>query len=158
LGFESCCTKYTSAGIEKAIFLHDGIVAYRLGKGCNSLVTIEQSFREDAREHAKPAAQINEDEEKFFYRITVEILLAAMRINGFPELKASAMGTKFVDIITKKGIAYAKFVCGLEQGNPDSPTVANLVIKLKHDVWSFICKKMKSISEKKKPSMTTKIQ
>jgi len=76
-----------------------------------------------------------------------------MRINGFPEqgfleLKASAMGTKFVDIITKKGIAYAKFVCGLEQGNPDSPTVANLVIKLKHDVWNYISKKVKSIFEK----------
>ena len=149
------CTKYTSAGIEKANFLHDGIVAYRPGKGCNSLVTIEQSFREDVREHDGPAAQIDEDEEKFFDRIPVEILLAAMRINGFPEqgfleLKASAMGTKFVDIITKKGIAYAKFVCGLEQGNPDSPTVANLVIKLKHDVWSFISEKAKSIFEKNK--------
>ena len=147
------CTKYTSAGIEKANFLHDGIVAYRPGKGCNSLVTIEQSFREDVREHDGPAAQIDEDEEKFFDRIPVEILLAAMRINGFPEqgfleLKASAMGTKFVDIITKKGIAYAKFVCGLEQGNPDSPTVANLVIKLKHDVWNYISTKVKSIFEK----------
>jgi len=144
------CTKYTSAGIEKANFLHDGIVAYRPGKGYNSLVTIEQSFREDVREHSGPAAQIDEDEEKFFDRIPVEILLAAMRINGFPEqgfleLKASAMGAKFVDIITKKGIAYAKFVCGIEQGNPDSPTVANLVIKLKHDVWNFISKQAKSI-------------
>jgi len=152
------CTKYTSAGIEKANFLHDGIVAYRPGKGCNSLVTIEQSFREDVREHSGPAAQIDEDEEKFFDRIPVEILLAAMRVNGFPEqgfpeqgfleLKASAMGTKYVDIITKKGIAYAKFVCGLEQGNPDSPTVANLVIKLKHDVWNFISKQAKRIFEK----------
>jgi len=144
------CTKITSKGIEQAGFLHDGIVAYRPGKGCGSLVTIEQSFREDCREHCIPTAQVDEDEEKFFDRIPVEILLAAMRINGFPEqgfleIKASGMGAKYVDIITKKGIAYAKFVCGLEQGNPDSPTVANLVIKLKHDVWNFISEKVAKI-------------
>ena len=149
------CTKITSKGIEKAGFLHDGIVAYRPGKGCGSLVTIEQSFREDCREHSTPTAQVDEDEEKFFDRIPVEILLAAMRINGFPEqgfleIKASGMGAKYVDIITKKGIAYAKFVCGLEQGNPDSPTVANLVIKLKHDVWNFISEKVAKIYEKNK--------
>ena len=149
------CTKYTSEGIEKAGFLHDGIVAYRPGKGCGSLVTIEQSFREDCREHSTPTAQVDEDEEKFFDRIPVEILLAAMRVNGFPEqgfleIKASGMGAKYVDIITKKGIAYAKFVCGLEQGNPDSPTVANLVIKLKHDVWNFISNKVAKIYEKNK--------
>jgi len=147
------CTKYTSVGIEKANFLHDGIVAYRPGKGCGSLVTIEQCFREDCREHNTPAVQIDEDEEKFFDRIPVEILLAAMRVNGFPEqgfleIKASGMGAKFVDIITKKGIAYAKFVCGLEQGNPDSPTVANLVIKLKHDVWNYISEKASNIFKK----------
>ena len=149
------CTKITSKGIERAGFLHDGIVAYRPGKGCGSLVTIEQSFREDCREHSTPTAQVDEDEEKFFDRIPVEILLAAMRVNGFPEqgfleIKASGMGAKYVDIITKKGIAYAKFVCGLEQGNPDSPTVANLVIKLKHDVWSFISEKVAKIYEKNK--------
>jgi len=144
------CTKYTSAGIEKANFLHDGIVAYRPGKGCHSLVTVEQCFSEDCLEHNLPAAQIDEDEEKFFDRIPVEILLTAMHVNGFPEqgfleIKASGMGAKYVDIITKKGIAYAKFICGLEQGNPDSPTVANLVIKLKHDVWNYISDKAATI-------------
>ena len=54
-------TKYTSAGIEKANFLHEGIVAYRPGKGCGSLVTVEQCFREDCREHHIPAVQIDED-------------------------------------------------------------------------------------------------
>ena len=149
------CTKITSEGIEKDGFLHNGIVAYRPGKGCGSLVTIEESFREDCREHSTPTAQIDEDEEKFFDRIPAEILLAAMRINGFPEqgfleLKASGMGAKYVDIITKKGIAYAKFVCGLEQGNPDSPTMANLVIKLKHDVWNFISKQVEDIYKRNK--------
>jgi len=147
------CNKYSSAGIEKANFLQDSITAYRPGKGCGSLVTVEQCFREDCKEHDSPVVQIDEDEEKFFDRIPVEILLAAMRINGFPEqgyleMKASAMSAKYVDIITKKGIAYAKFICGLEQGNPDSPTVANLVIKLKHDVWEYISDKASKIFKK----------
>ena len=155
------CNKYSSAGIEKANFLQDSITAYRPGRGCSSLLTVEQSFREDCREHDSPVIQIDEDEEKFFDRIPVAILLAAMRINGFPEqgfleMKASAMGSKYVDIITKKGIAYAKFVCGLEQGNPDSPTVANLVIKLKHDVWEHISKKAEKIFKKNNNNLAGK--
>jgi len=47
-------------------------------------------------------------------------------------------------------MAYAKFVCGLEQGNPDSPYIANLVIKFKHDVWDVISKKIKTIFDQKK--------
>jgi len=143
-------TSYTSLGIEKANILHDGMCAYRKGKGCSSLVAIELSFREDCNEHNLPVLQLDEDEEKFFDRIPVEILLAAMRINGFPnqgflEIKASSMQAKTVEIITAKGITYAKFVCGLEQGNPDSPTISNLVIKLKHDIWQTLSKEAKEI-------------
>jgi len=133
-------TSYSSLGIEKADILHDGMYAYRRGRGCSSLVTTELCFREDCREHNLPVLQLDEDEEKFFDRLPVEILLAAMRTNGFPkqgflELKASCMQEKVVEIITAQGSSYAKFVCGLEQGNPDSPTISNLVIKLKHDIW-----------------------
>jgi len=136
-------TSYSSIGIEKAEILHDGMCAYRKGRGCSSLVTTELCFREDCNEHNLPVLQLDEDEEKFFDRVPVEILLAAMRTNGFPcqgfiELKASCMQEKMVEIITSKGIAYAKFVCGLEQGNPDSPTVSNLVIKMKHDIWQHM--------------------
>jgi len=48
------------------------------------------------------------------------------------ELKANSVEPKHVEIITNKGLANARLVCGLEQGNPDSPTIANLVIKFKH--------------------------
>jgi len=143
-------TSYSSLGIERAGVLHDGMCAYRKGKGCASLVTMELSFREDCAEHNLPVLQLDEDEEKFFDRVPVEILLAAMRINGFPnqgflEIKASSMQAKTVEIITSSGIAYARFVCGLEQGNPDSPTISNLVIKLKHDVWQSMSKEAKKI-------------
>jgi len=143
-------TSYSSAAIEKAEILHSGLMAYQKGKGCANLVTTELSFREDCLEGYAPSVQIDEDEEKFFDRIPVEILLAAMRVNGFPnqgyiEIKASAMAAKTVEIITAKGVTYARFICGLEQGNPDSPTVSNLVIKFKHDVWGHISEEIRKI-------------
>jgi len=143
-------TKFSSDGIERARILHEGIVAYRRGRGCHSLVTIEQCFREDCVAGPWPVVQLDEDEEKFFDRVSVEILLAAMRVNGFPaqgyvEFKASAMSPKLVEIITSKGRAFAKFVCGLEQGNPDSPTIANLVIKFKHDIWDAVSDEIRKI-------------
>jgi len=149
----SIMTALTSKAIEKCKLLHDGITSYRRGKSCATLVTIEQSFREDCLENNLPTVQIDEDEEKFFDRVCLEIILAVMRINGFPstgyvELKACMMGEKIVEIITCKGTAYAKFVCGLEQGNPDSPTIANLVIKLKHDVWKTLSDEVKHLFKK----------
>ena len=134
------CTGITSKGIEEANILHSGISAYIKGRGCTNLVGVEQGVREDCIESGVPSSQTDEDEEKFFDRIPVEVLLAAMRVNGFPEqgfleLKASGMESKTVEIITGKGVAHARFACGIEQGNPDSPAMANLVIKFKHDLW-----------------------
>ena len=144
----SISTYYTSKGILEAEILHKGIGAYIKGRGCANLVSIEQGVREDCIESGVPSSQTDEDEEKFFDRIPVEVLLAAMRVNGFPEqgfleLKASGMEPKAVEIITGKGIAHAQFACGIEQGNPDSPTIANLVIKFKHDIWMNIRSKVK---------------
>ena len=143
----SVSTKFSSQDIAKSKILHDGIAAYVKGKGCSMLVGVEQGVREDCLESGVPTSQTDEDEEKYFDRIPVEVLLAAMRVNGFPEqgyveLKASGMGAKTVEIITVKGIAHARFVCGLEQGNPDSPTIANLVIKFKHDIWSNVLREV----------------
>jgi len=150
-------TSITSQAIERTGVLHEAIAAYRRGKSCATLVAVEASFREDCIESNRPAVQLDEDEEIFFDRVCLEIILAAMRINGFPdtgfvELKASMMSEKLVAIITCKGTAYAKFVCGLEQGNPDSPTIANLVIKMKHDVWATISDEFKAILKRNKNS------
>jgi len=139
----SIITAKTSSAIERTKLLHNGITSYRRGKSCATLVAIEQSFREDCIENNLPSVQIDEDEEKFFDRVCLEIILASMRINGFPdtgyiEFKACMMSEKLVEIITCKGTVFAKFICGVEQGNPDSPTIANLVIKMKHDVWAMI--------------------
>ena len=146
----SIITSKTSRAIEKTKLLHSGIASYQKGKSCATLVTIEQSFREDCIESNLPSVQLDEDEEKFFDRVCLEIILASMRINGFPdhgfvEFKACMMSEKIVEIITCKGTVFAKFVCGLEQGNPDSPTIANLVIKMKHDVWAMLPQSLRDI-------------
>jgi len=143
-------TSITSSAIEKVKLLHEGITSYRRGKSCATLVAIEQCFREDCVEGNRPTVQIDEDEEKFFDRVCLDIILAVMKINGFPdsgfiELKACMMGEKMVEIVTSKGTVHAIFQCGLEQGNPDSPTIANLVIKLKHDIWKTVTKKAKKV-------------
>jgi len=98
-------THYSSKGILAANILHQGIGAYVKGRGCSNLVSIEQAIREDCIKSGIPSSQTDEDEENFFDRIPVEIVLAAMRVNGFPdqgflELKASGMEPKAVEIIT----------------------------------------------------------
>ena len=140
-------TVVSSQGIEKAKILHDGLTSYRPGMGCTTLVGVEQAFREDCVQSGIPSAQIDEDEEKFFDRIPLEIILAAMRVCGFPnqgflEFKASCMDNKNVEIITNRGSARATFSCGLEQGNPNSPTIANLVILMKHKIWNMLCEEL----------------
>lgn len=144
-------TLHTSRGIEDAKILHEGITAFVKGNGCTTLVGVEQAVREGCVESGIPTSQTDEDEEKCFDRIPMEILLAAMKVNGFPdqgflELKASAMEAKSVQIITTKGITHIRVVCGLEQGNPDFPTISNLVIKFKHDIWKHIIRETKPIN------------
>jgi len=134
-----------SKAMEKAKVLHEGLSAYRPGMGCQMLVGTELGFREDCMEGGQPTCQLDEDEERFFDMIAPEVTLSAHRVNGFPvqgwlELKASCLSEKDVEIITNKGVIKAKFICGLEQGNPDSPRCANLVIKFKHDIWQCILK------------------
>jgi len=138
--------KHAAAATEKAEVLHDAVMAYRKGKGCQSLVTVELAIREDCIESGKLCALLLEDIEKFFDRLTAEIILNAMRKAGFPEegyleFKASSLSFKKVIIQTIKGSIATIFECGLEQGNPDSPRAANLVIMNIHNMWKKSSKK-----------------
>ena len=136
----SVFTKHASIATELAKTLHDGVTAYRPGKGCQTLVSIELAAREDCIESGKMCALIMEDIEKFFDRLTAENILNAMAKAGFPakgymEFKGSSMSFKTVVIKTNKGEIITKFECGIEQGNPDSPRAANLIIMNIHNMW-----------------------
>jgi len=58
---------------------------YVKGRGCLTLMGVEQNIHKDSVESGIPMSQTDEDEEKFFDRIPVEVLLATMRMNRFPE-------------------------------------------------------------------------
>ena len=133
---------FTSDKMEKANILHKGIAAYRKGKGCAMLVSSEVGIREDSLESTIPSCWYEEDDEKFFDRIPVEISLAAHKLAGFPdigwiELKGSCLWRKPVNILTDVGTVKSCFSCGIEQGSPDSPRQANLVARMKHLAWQL---------------------
>ena len=145
----SIIAELTSKALEEAGIIPEGLAAYIKGRGCPMLVATELSLREDCIESNIPTWRLDEDEEKFFDRICLELILTVLRINGFPvkgyvELKASCMWDKEVEIITNRGSVFSEFKCGLEQGNPDSPKMANLVIMLKHLLWNNLTKKLKN--------------
>jgi len=74
----------TAKAIEKAGFVPAGVSAYREGKGCAMLEATEMSIREDCTESNIPSCRLDEDEEKFFDKISLELMLAVLRMNGFP--------------------------------------------------------------------------
>ena len=94
-------------------------------------------MKEDIIQYDKIAARQDEDVEKFFDRIHLEIQLAAMIIAGFPnegyiEFKAEDLYHRKYNIITRAGKTSPNYTCGLPQGSPLSCMVDNLVILLKH--------------------------
>lgn len=63
------------------------------------------------------------------------MLRAGFPSMGYVEFKASSLSFKKVIIQTLKGLVLSTFDCELEQGNPDSPRAANLVIANIHNMW-----------------------
>jgi len=75
----------SSKALEDAGIIPEGLAAYIKGRGCSMLVATELGLREDCIESNIPACRLDEDEEKFFDRICLELILAVLRINGFPK-------------------------------------------------------------------------
>ena len=111
----------TAEEIEKAGILYDGIAAYRKGKGCAFLNKTELVVREDIPESQMLACQIDEDEEKFFDRISTDVIMASMAVAGFPEqgyieLKGSTMTDRKVHILRTKGWWKRSSIAGWSRG------------------------------------------
>ena len=121
----------------------------------------EINLREDCYESSTPSLQCDEDEEKYFDRIPLVVSFASMRSNGFPEqgsleLKANILGSdRTMEIFTSIGMVTDQFRCRLEQGNPDSPRQANLVIKNKFDIWKYAAREYTNKMQKILPRLTT---
>ena len=66
---------FTSEAVEKANILHEGITAYRKGRGCAMLVCSELGLREDTIESNKPTACFQEDDENFLIGYVLKFVL-----------------------------------------------------------------------------------
>ena len=55
--------------------------------------------------------------------------------------------------MTNKGVLVSIFECGLEQGDPESPFISLLTIKLIHDVWKMGIREEIEISSKNIPEV-----
>ena len=85
---------------------------------------------------------IDDDEEKFYDRITMEYQCACLlRLGcpqeGFVEWIAESMTNNQVSIITIIGVIPAVFTCDLKQGSSDSCPIASAVSVIKGDAWSI---------------------
>ena len=83
-----------------------------------------------------------DDEEKFFDRITTELICTALRKRGCPphgyvEWAAEQAHNIPVVILTRQGKINAMFKCGVKQGNAASCPYANATIALKIDAWEI---------------------
>ena len=98
---------------------------------------------EDNHQHRHNViAHLDDDEEKFYDRITLEYQCACLlRLGcppeGFVEWAAESLNNNNVTIVTIKGLINAKFLCGLKQGAADSCPLASAVSVAKGDTWSI---------------------
>ena len=81
---------------------------------------------------------IDDDEEKFYDRITMEYQCACLLRLGCPpegyvEWIAESMTNNQVSIITIIGVIPAVFTCGLKQGSSDSYLITSAVSVIKGD-------------------------
>ena len=73
-------------GIESANLLPPHIFAYRENKSCNDITLSHAAAIEDTMQHRHTVyAQIDEDLEKYFDRITLEMQCAALKHHGCPD-------------------------------------------------------------------------
>ena len=129
--------KRVSSACEKLGIIPNDVQTYRTGMSTNHISIPSLCMTEDALESSNISAKVNEDEQKFFDRISLDIHLAAMITQGFPakgyiECKVEDMLNRTVTVVTRLGNASCTYRCGLMQGHPLSCIISNLVSIFKH--------------------------
>lgn len=122
---------------EKNMIFPRDLRAYRPGMSTNHITITSLCMTEDGLESKTLSGKINEDELKFYDRISLEVQGAAMLVQGFPgkgyiEFKIEAMINRKVKVITRLGNTDCEYKCGLMQGSPLSCIISNLVRIFKH--------------------------
>lgn len=129
-------------GIESINALPSHIYAYRKSKSCTDITLSHVAVLEDLKQYLHPhLAQLDEDFEKYFDRITHEMqCLALMRhhcpATGYVEFISDCFQDNRVDIITNLGTVLSTFPCGVKQGSPLACIIANLIAHMYTEVWT----------------------
>ena len=132
-------SKYLSDGVKATGKLGPEITAYRKNKSVNDITLDQRCTIEGALEFECLLGIIEEDEEKFFDKVTVELQMMVMKTFGFPdqgycEWNMESMCELGVNITTKYSNIMANFLTGVPQGSTLSVHIANLVMWLKHKI------------------------
>jgi hypothetical protein len=136
--------KTLAAGFESTSTLHPHICAYRKDHSVEDLTIIHTAILEDTHQHRHTLmGHLSDDEEKFFDRITPELIFTALHKRGCPEVgyvewAAETIHKVAVTIITWQGHTNAKFKCGIKQGSATSCPYANAVVALKAEAWRIL--------------------
>lgn len=123
--------------VEKLKILYDELHAYRKDHSCDLITILQATIKEDALQHGKTYIKLDEDEERFFDRVTLDMQLAALLRLGCPpqgyvEMKAEDLLHRTVKIITRLGSTSSTYTCGMPQGAPTSCVFSNCIMLLKH--------------------------
>ena len=121
----------------------DTVKAYRPGHSCTDITLSHLAALEDVQQHRHTIlAQLDEDKEKFFDHITLELQLLPFILEGFPpkgflEFLTESLSGLTIHIRTQHGTVTAPFLCGIKQGSAFSCLIANMVVTLCAKCWTL---------------------
>ena len=109
--------KYMSNALERT-GLESYLKAYRKNKSTSDISITEACMKEDAEEAGTSFLRLEQDEQKFFDRISLAMQLAAMICFGFPEegymeFKCEDVTDRYAVIKTRSGQIIARYFIGL---------------------------------------------
>ena len=138
---DTIVNKRLSSAVESLNVLDHTIAAYRKGKSVTDLTLAHILAVQDALRHNNAfLAQLDEDKEKYFDRLSPELQLLPLHLLGFPpsgymEWIAESLNNLLITTTTPFGTATTNFLCGVRQGSALSCTIANLVAWLTASIW-----------------------
>jgi hypothetical protein len=130
-----------SPTVEALDILDSTIAAYRKGHSCTNLTLDHLIAIQDTLRHKEfILAQLDEDKEKYFDRLTMELQLLPLHLMGFLpggyiEWITESLDDLHVTTSTPFGNALSRFYCGVRQGSALACTIANLVAWLTASIW-----------------------